>query len=93
MVCVCVTIAHARTMKLLVPRVPILATVAQEQLEASSVTVPSQCPVRELNVCHFTKYISSLDIDSPLCTLRYAFMFLPPLLGVLPSFPPCLSTQ
>ena len=37
---------------LFVPRVPILATVAQEQLEAPSVKVPSQCPVCELKIIH-----------------------------------------
>ena len=48
--CVCVSGSCILkvNMMLFVPRVPILATVAQEQLEASSVKVPSQCLVREL---------------------------------------------
>ena len=59
--CVCVSGSCIMKvdMMLFVPRVPILATVAQEQLEVPSVKVPSQCPVRELKY-----YITLLDIQT-----------------------------
>ena len=50
--CMCDSCILKVDMMLFVPRVPILATVAQEQLEAPSVKVPSQCPVRELKILH-----------------------------------------
>ena len=59
--CVCVSGSCIMKvhMMLFVPRVPILATVAQEQLEAPSVKVPSQCPV-----CELKYYITLLDIQT-----------------------------